>query len=168
MLIISQVKSDAEIMAVQGLIREFTTWAFTLQDDSEQAPTFENLEEELANLPGIYAPPSGRLLLAMQDEQPVGCVALKGHDAFTCELKRMYVLPTYRDQGIGWELVRTLVENARQAGYKRMVLDTHISMNKARELYQAAGFQKVKTPDDFPEALKPYVVFMEYELIDNS
>jgi len=59
MLIISQVKSDAEIMAVQDLIHEFTAWVFTLQDDSEHAPTFENLEEELANLPGIYTPPRG-------------------------------------------------------------------------------------------------------------
>jgi carbonic anhydrase len=134
MLKISQVQSDAEIAAVQELIREFTTWAITLQDGSEQAPTFKKLEEELANLPGIFAPPSGQLLLAMQGEQPAGCVALKGHDASTCELTRLLVRLAYRGLGIGRQLVGTLVENARQAGYQRMVLDSHISMKKAHDI----------------------------------
>ena len=136
MLKISQVRSDAELAAVKELIREFTTWAITLQDGSDKAPTFEKLEEELANLPGIFAPPSGRLLLAMQGEQPAGCVALKGRGAFTCELTRLYVRLAYRGLGIGRKLVKTLIENARQAGYQRMVLDSHISMKKAHNIEQ--------------------------------
>jgi len=168
MLIISQVKSDAEINAVQDLIREFTSWAISLQEGSEHAPTFENLEDELATLPGKYAPPSGQLLLAMQDGQPAGCIAFIRHNADTCELKRLYVRSTFRGYGIGWELVKVLVEKARHGRYKRMVLDSHVSMKKAHELYQAIGFQKVGAPDGFPEAIKPYVVFMECELFDNS
>ena len=166
MLVISQVKSNAEITAVQDLIREFTTWAFTGFDDGDQAPTFDKLEEELATLPGVYSPPNGRLLLAMQDGQPAGCVALISHDALSCELKRMYVRPVFRGQGIGWELVRALIEEARQAGYDRIVLDSHISMEKAHGIYQAFGFKKVRTPDDFPELFKPVVVFMECELVE--
>ena len=110
MLVITQVQSNVEITDVQDIIREFTTWAFSLTDDINQAPTFEKLEEELATLPGIYSPPHGRLLIAMQDGQPAGCVALKGHNDLICELKRMYVRPTFRGQSIGRALVKTLTE----------------------------------------------------------
>ena len=116
MLGISQVKTDAQITAAQELFREYTAWAFTLTAGSDQAPTFQGLEEELATLPGVYAPPAGRLLLAMQAGQPAGCICLKGHNATTCELKRLYVRPTFRGLHIGWQLVNRLVKEARQAG----------------------------------------------------
>ena len=137
---------------------------FTLAEDSAKAPTFEGLEEELATLPGIYSPPAGRLLLAMQDEQPAGCVALKSHDAETSELKRLYVRPAFRGLGIGWQLAETLVAEARQSRYKRIVLDNHISMKQAHQIYIALGFKVVATPADFPESLKPVIVFMECDL----
>ncbi|MCB0173862.1 MAG: GNAT family N-acetyltransferase [Anaerolineae bacterium] len=168
MLTISEVKSDIEILAVQSLIQEFTTWAISLLNGSENAPTFNKLEEELATLPGIYAPPSGHLLLALQDEQPAGCVALLAHSRYTCEMKRFYVRPTFRGHGIGWELLKVLFDLARQDGYKRMVLDSHHSMKKAHELYRAVGFQEVNAPANFPEDLKPFVVFMECDLIESS
>jgi len=165
MLTISQVKSDAQIVAVRELFREYTAWVLMLTAGSEQAPTFQGLEEELATLPGIYTPPAGRLLLAMQHgEEPAGCVCLKGHDATTCELKRLYVRPKHRGLNIGWQLVNRLVEEARRSGYNRMVLDSHRSMTKAHALYQAVGFKRVSTPADFPEELKPVVVFMECDL----
>lgn len=164
MLTIIQVQSPAEIDAVGGLLREFTAWAFALQEGSKEAPTFENLEEELATLPGIYVPPAGALLLAILDDQPAGCVALKGHDARTCELKRLYVRPNFRGYGVGTALVEALLEQARQAGYQRMVLDSHMMMKQAHALYKAFGFQEAQVPADFPEALKPYVVFMELAL----
>ena len=81
---ISQVSTPSEIQGVQELLREYTASVFTLE--SEQAPALQGLEEELATLPGVYAPPTGCLLLAMQDDQPAGCIALKGHDAATAEL----------------------------------------------------------------------------------
>lgn len=168
MLTISQVISDSEIMAVRDLIREFTAWVFTLQEGAEDAPTFNKLEEELATLPGIYAPPTGQLLLAMEGEQPAGCIAYIKHDPRVCELKRMYVRSTFRGQRIGWKLIQALIENARIAGFERMVLDSHISMKKAHQLYQAFGFKKVEGPDDFPIAVKPYVVFMECDLMGNA
>lgn len=167
MIAISQVESDSQIAAVQELFREYTTWAFTLAAGSEQAPTFRGLEEELATLPGIYAPPAGRLLLGTQDGQPAGCVCFKSHDATTCELKRFYVRPKFRGLHIGWQLVNRLVAEARLAGYKRMILDSHCSMKKAHALYEAVGFKRVSPPADFPEVLKPEVVFMEYDLLIN-
>src|SRR5262245_19934700 len=121
-LAISQVSTSAQIAAVQELMREYTTWVFTLAEDSAKAPTFEGLEEELASLARIYSPPARRLFLAVQDEEPAGCVALKGHDARTSELKRLYVRPAFRGLGIGWHLAEAVVAAARQSGYKRIVL----------------------------------------------
>lgn len=165
MTIISQAKSEAEIAAIRELMREYATWAFSIVPGSDESPAWAGFEAELASLPGVYAPPTGRLLLAMQDGQPAGCVCLKGHDAATSELKRLYVRPTFRGQNIGQQLVKVLVEEARQSKYQRIVLDSHISMKKAHAIYLEAGFRLVNAPDDFPEDIKPVVVFMEYDLL---
>mgnify|MGYP001212060939 CR=1 FL=1 len=164
MLTISQVNSEAEIAAVRDLMREYATWAFSIVPGSDESPAWEGFDAELATLPGVYAPPAGRLLLAMQDGQPAGCVCLKGHNATTSELKRLYVCPTFRGQNIGQQLVKMLVEEARQSKYQRIVLDSHISMKKAHAIYQEVGFRLTNAPDDFPENLKPVVVFMECDL----
>jgi GNAT superfamily N-acetyltransferase len=164
---ITQAVTESQIAAVRELIREYTAWAFTLEADSDKAPTFQGLEAELAALPGAYAPPAGRLLLATSEGEPAGCVCLRGNDPATCELKRLYVRPTMRGLNLGWKLVSTLVEEARRAGYRRMVLDSHMSMTKAHELYRSAGFKDVSAPADFPEELKPLVVFMELDLASN-
>ncbi len=167
MFAISQANSETEIAAVRELMREYATWAFTIIPGSDQAPTWEGFDAELATLPGVYAPPAGRLLLAMQDGQPAGCVCLKGHDDTTSELKRLYVRPIFRGQNIGQQLVKMLVEEARQSRYQRIVLDSHISMTKAHAIYQEVGFRRVSAPDDFPEHLKPIVVFMECDVSAN-
>ena len=160
---ITQVRSPAEIAAVEALLREYTTWAFSLEPDSDFAPTFQSLQHELSTLPGIYAPPAGRLLLAVHDGQ-AGCIALKPHDATTGELKRVYVRPGFRGLSIGRKLLDAALTEARLAGYRRLVLDSHISMTTAHALYESAGFRRVPAPADFPESLKPIVVFMEMEL----
>lgn len=167
MLTIAQVKTKAEIAAMQELIREFTAWAFTLETDSDEAPTFEGLEDELATLPGEYAPPGGRLLLAKYDGQPAGCIALKRHDSTTCELKRFYVRPAFRGLGIGKALTQRLLDEACRSGYRRMVLDSHYTMDKAHDIYETFGFKRVSAPTDFPEKFKPVVVFMEADLGDH-
>ena len=161
---ITQAATGDQLAAVRELVREYTAWAFTLEEGSDKAPTFQGLDAELAALPGAYAPPSGRLLLATVDGQPAGCVCLRGHDASTCELKRLYVRPTMRGLNLGSKLVSALIDEARRSGYRRMVLDSHMSMKKAHELYRAAGFRDVSAPPDFPEHLKPVVVFMELDL----
>ena len=161
---ITQAVTETQLAAVRELIREYTAWAFTLEAGSEKAPTFQGLEAELATLPGVYAPPAGRLLLATHEGQPAGCVCSKHQDATTCELKRLYVRPTMRGQNLGQRLVGMLIEEARRSGYQRMVLDSHSSMKKAHEIYRAAGFRDVSAPDGFPEEMKPVVVFMELDL----
>jgi putative acetyltransferase len=165
MLTIAQATAAAQVADVAALFREYLGWIAALEpDEFNQAPTFHDVETELATLPGIYAPPAGRLLLAEYDGQPAGCVCLKGHDAATAELKRLYVRPAFRGLNIGQQLVNTLLREARQAGYGRVVLDTHVRMKSAQAIYLAAGFREVAAPEEFPEELKPVVVFMEREV----
>ena len=127
-------------------------------------PTFQGWEDELATLPGIYAPPQGRLLLATFDDQPAGCVALKPVNENTRELKRFYGRSVFRGHKIGEQLVRTFIAEARSCGYPRAILDSHISMKAAHKIYQEVGFKFVDPPADFPEDIKPVIVFMECDL----
>jgi putative acetyltransferase len=107
-----------------------------------------DFERELASLPGLYAPPSGRLLLAI-DKSPgnpgeaVGCGALRKFEADDCELKRLYVRQAFRGQGAARGLVKELIAEARSIGYKRMLLDTLPSMEAAHKLYRSLGFHDI-------------------------
>jgi putative acetyltransferase len=113
---------------------------------AEHAPTIaeslcvQGFEAELAGLPGRYAPPSGRLLLAMAGDEPVGCVALRDLGDRTCEMKRLYVAPEGRGRGVGRRLVEAVIHRAERAGYRRMVLDTLPEMADAVALYRRCGF----------------------------
>jgi putative acetyltransferase len=164
MISILQVNGAADIAEVRGLLREFTGWAATLSVAREVPPTFVGLEAELAGLPGVYVPPAGRLLLARHAGQPAGCIALKPVDAATGELKRLYVRPSFRGLALGQQLVAAIVQAARQAGYRRLILDSHATMTRAHALYRAAGFSVVDAPPGFPEAIRPEVVFMALAL----
>ena len=161
---IVQVESRDELEAVRELMREYIAWTMTFFADPESAPTFQNIERELQELPGVYAPPRGRLLLATVDGKPAGCVALKPIDATTCELKRLYVRPDFRGYRIGNQLVMRLIEEARSQGYTRMVLDSHRTMSAAHHIYRTSGFYDVPAPGDFPASLREMVVFMECSL----
>ena len=163
-LVVTEVGTPSEIQAVRELLREYIAWAFTFDPDSKLAPTFQNMEQELATLPGIYAPPAGCLMLATHDGRAAGCFALKRHDATTGDLKRLYVRPAFRGLNIGRRLVASVVAAARESGYRRLVLDSHMSMTKAHALYEEAGFRKIGAPADFPEATKAIAVFMEMDL----
>lgn len=106
--------------------------------------SFQDFEPECANLPGEYAAPSGRLLLALQGPEPAGCIALRRIDAGTCEMKRLFVRSAFRGLGIGRLLCVALIEQAREAGYRRMRLDTVPSMREAIGLYEALGFKPIE------------------------
>jgi len=104
---------------------------------------FQNFEQELAELPGKYAPPSGRLFLALSDGHAVGCVALRKLEENICELKRLYVRPQFRAQSTGRQLAETIIGAAREVGYGRMRLDTLASLKPAIALYESLGFQRI-------------------------
>lgn len=102
----------------------------------------ENFEEEMASLPGPYSPPSGRLLLATYEGAAAGCVVMKKMDAEKIEVKRLYVPPEYRGNGVGKYLVRAAIDEAKKMGYKTIVADTDLNMRIAMVIFDEHGFKK--------------------------
>lgn len=102
---------------------------------------FQDFDAELAELPGKYAPPRGRLLVAWNGAHAVGCVALRPVDSCTCEMKRLYVQPEARGAQLGRRLAKRICDEARAAGYVRICLDTLPSMTPAVRLYHELGFR---------------------------
>jgi ribosomal protein S18 acetylase RimI-like enzyme len=127
------VATDEDLQDVRSLFEEYVT---SLNFDL----AFQNFEKELTGLPGDYAPPEGRLLLALYDNQPAGCVALRKLEDGICEMKRLYVKPQLRGLHIGRTLTEAIITQARRIGYRKMRLDTAPSMQAAQTLYQSLGF----------------------------
>jgi len=122
---------------------------------------FQGFEGELAELPGRYAPPYGRLLLALDGVNAAGCVALRKIGDGFCEMKRLYVRPAFRGKGLGRTLAGEIIAAAKQIGYQRMLLDTLGSMKEAIALYQSLGLQRIAPYYDNPSGC---AVFMELKL----
>ena len=140
-----QAESAEQVARARELFLEYAGWlGFSL--------CFQNFDEELAGLPGAYAPPKGRLLLASRDGEAAGCVALRPIQEGACEMKRLYVRPAFRGLGLGRELAVRIIEEARALGYNRMLLDTlPDKMAGAIKVYRSLGFKEIgpyyQTPD---------------------
>jgi len=141
-----------------AVIRElFTEYAESLEIDL----CFQNFRQELASLPGAYAPPTGKLLVAGLPNG-AGCVAVRPIDAEVCEMKRLYVRPAFRRSGLGRRLAAEIIQASRQIGYRRMRLDTLASMTPAIELYHSLGFVEIHAYYHKPSGC---AVFMEKLLL---
>lgn len=170
MVTICRAESDQAVHRASLLFREY---AASLSVDL----SFQNFETEVATLPGDYAPPNGRLLLAFVDDVDgcnaarservgvpapcyAGCVALRKIDDHICEMKRLYVSEAYRGCKIGRRLAEAAIEAAREIGYRRMRLDTLPEMNRAQQLYRELGFREIS-----PYRYNPVVGTKFFELM---
>jgi ribosomal protein S18 acetylase RimI-like enzyme len=124
---------------------------------------FQGFEQELADLPGKYALPRGRLLIARIGNELCGCIALRPllADNDVCEMKRLFIRRAYRGMGLARRLVERLFEEARSAGYRTMRLDTLASMADALALYRSLGFREI--PAYYASPL-PGTVYLEFDL----
>src|SRR5579862_4745890 len=136
-LTVHQAESPGQIAQARELFLEYAqSLGFSL--------CFQGFDKELASLPGDYAPPRGRLLLAEYDGQLAGCVALHEFENEICEMKRLYLRPAFRGKGIGRSLAETIIREARGAEYKRMRLDTvEPFMKNAVEMYRKLRFKEI-------------------------
>ncbi len=133
---IEPVTTEEELDQIRQLFAEY---AASLGVDL----SFQNFDQELAGLPGGYAPPDGCLLIARNEGQAAGCIALRKWEEEVCEMKRLYVRPQFRGLNAGRELTEAVIAAARQLGYKRMRLDTLPTMKRAQELYETLGFREI-------------------------
>jgi ribosomal protein S18 acetylase RimI-like enzyme len=135
--VFTQATSPTQIAQVRDLFLEYAqSLGFSL--------CFQSFDQELAGLPGDYAPPDGCLLLAEFEGQQAGCVALHKLDGNICEMKRLYLRPQFRGKGLGRALAETIIAEARILGYQRMRLDTvEPVMRDAVAMYRRLGFQEI-------------------------
>jgi putative acetyltransferase len=154
-LTFAQAESDLEIAHARELFLEYAeSLGFSL--------CFQNFDEELSGLPGDYAPPEGRLLLAECEGQLAGCVALHKLEDGICEMKRLYLRPQFRGKRRGRALAERIIFEARQIGYRRMRLDTvEPVMKDAVAMYRRLGFEEVTAYCANPIA---GALYMELEL----
>ncbi len=136
MIEIREADPACDLPIVEQLFREY---AQSLDVDL----CFQNFEQELSSLPDKYAQPLGRLILAWNETRPIGCLALRPIDGDICEMKRLYVQPLARGHQLGRQLVQRICREAKDAGYRRICLDTLPSMSTAIQLYESMGFKAI-------------------------
>jgi GNAT superfamily N-acetyltransferase len=154
-VIIVPAASPAGIGQVRRLFQQY--W-----DSFQFTPCFQGFADEVASLPGVYAPPRGGLFLGLDDGAPCGCVAFKPLSGARCEAKRLYVAPEFRGRGFGKALLEHAIERARAAGYTELVGDTIPgAMSQALAMYDRMGFARV---EPYAESATPEAVCIRLSL----
>ena len=155
MMEIIQAETEQQIAEAKAIFREYETWL-------GMSLCFQGFEEELAGLPGKYAPPNGRLYRAYSGDEVIGCIAMREIDPGICEMKRLYLREAARGKGVGNQLIELVIRDAKSMGYEKMRLDTYPpKMGKAVDLYRSHGFYEIPRYYDNPNE---DVLFMEKSL----
>jgi GNAT superfamily N-acetyltransferase len=154
MVLITSAHTEEHYQKARELFRQY---AESLDFDLE----FQGFSQELAALPGDYAPPKGCILLASDSGQLAGCAALRPLEDHICEMKRLFVKSKYRGRGVGRMLACAVIDQARKTGYAKMRLDTVATMKEARTLYYSLEFRNIEAYRYNPHAEPSY---MELEL----
>jgi putative acetyltransferase len=159
-------RTGRDLDAIRSLFLEYRAWLadhreVTAFDDSVLETGLRYFDQEVASLPGEYGPPRGALVLAFRDTKAVGMGALRSLRKNVGEIKRVYVRPEARGEGLGHRITRAVLNRARTLGYDRVVLDTLPKMTAAIAVYRSMGF--VPIPPYWPHPV-PDALFFEYRL----
>ena len=142
---------------IRELFSEYTNLLVEGDPSFREYLALQNYDAELEHPFDKYSAPDGRLLLALADGAPAGCAALRRLDAQSCEMKRMYVRPEFRGLGIGNLLLQRIQSDAREIGYRRMLLDTLPFLDRAIRMYRKAGFREIPSYNDSPMSTSIYM-----------
>ena len=168
MIEITQANTHIQLEQVRDLKRAYLDWQRQVYNDRldlvEKYFDPKAFETELASLPGKFAPPSGRLLLAHYDGIPAGTVALRDLDNQICEMKSMFVESQHLGKGIGRALAEAIIQEARIIGYTKMRLDTGPRQIAAQTLYRSLDFLEIEPYYELPHELAEKMLFMELTL----
>ena len=164
MLSIIQADGCAHRAVIHDLFWEYLHWVCAAIHD-EYGISFDDQsfhEKDMSQLQ-LFMPPEGRLLLAYVGSEPAGCVSVRTNRPDVAEIKRMYVRPTYRNQGIGRALVDQAIAEVRASGYATLRLDSARFMTGAHALYRSAGFKEIPPypESEIPEEFRVHWIFME-------
>lgn len=167
---IRMASGDAEIEQARDLCRQWLDWHWTNYPadwPTEGNPMNpEQFEAILNDLPLLHSRPTGGILVALLNNQPVGCVMYSKASSGIAEFNRMFVNESGRGCGIGRRLLERMFEQMIQDGYEKVIFSSAKFLTHAKAMYEAAGFTDIPHPDGFPDQWRPYVYFMERALVD--
>jgi len=150
-----------DISGIKELFAEYVKLLFGLERNFQDYLDLQAYDDEVDSLNEKYGLPSGRLYIAYFENQAAGCIALRGINDTDCEMKRLYVRPKFRGNKIGAALVEAIVRDAKEIGYRSILLDTLPSLEKAIALYESVGFYEIPPYNDSPAQS---TVFMKLDL----
>jgi putative acetyltransferase len=168
MMTFVQAETEEHIRHAQELFTEYVEWlrtdVDTVLEDINDVPAMSGYKDEIAGLPGKYAPPDGRLLLAYDEGRIAGCGCFYKYDEGVCEMKRVWVRPEFRGQKVGRLLVEMLIADARKADYTTMLLSTADKLKAALALYASLGFVETEPYYESPPEVLDYEIFLKLDL----
>ena len=145
------------LAAIRELFSEYTDMLVEGDPSFREYLKIQHYDAELDQPFDKYGPPHGRLYIALCDGAPAGCIALRRIDAENCEMKRLYVRPAFRGRGFGAQLVHRILADAREIGYRHMLLDTLPFLERAIQMYRNIGFQEIPIYNDSPMSSAVYM-----------